>query len=896
MLTLRLRSLLILFLFIAPGPVAAQSERYLVSGIVSGPEGLVVTDASIRLFGANRLLIADVRSDVEGEFTLASLPAGRYELRVEAAGFSPVQQIITVPLDPPGRLEIRLRLTPVELEVVVTGRHGTPEEILREPASVRLRDQEELLQREVAHLPRTLAEEPGVLTQETTPGQGSPILRGQSAQAVLYLLDGIRYNNSTYRSGNTQYLGWIPVSGVDSMEVFLGPAGTQYGSDALGGAVNVMSTLLPPWSAEGWSWGGESRTFFSSADLGAGSSLRVYTAGPRVSFTLAASYARHQELCAGRGEDSHNSLTRFLGFSPVQVRDFLGSRLRQTDYTMGDVSAKLGLRLPREGYLTFNWIQSEQFGISRYDQLLGGEGRLRSDFLPQRLRFGYARYQRISAGRLRSLEVTFSYNQQDDGQITQGRETSPQITEVSRVTALGYLLSTSWAPFRDHTLTAGLELYDEFVTARRTETPAGASPEAVRPRFPNGTRYQSLGLYVSDDWSVIPEKLLVEAGLRHSYFRFKSRSDKNVFVGGVPTVPDSRESFTDLTFSAGLSYFLLPSFVVFGRAARGFRAPSVFDLGQQGLSGGGFEVSPAEAVELGALIGDSAGSQALSTGKRWQDLQPEVLWSFEGGFRWRTRRLNGSLTFFDSEFDAAIERRVLLVAAPVLGEEVGGQTITAQDDAGRVFVDLDPRPVVSRANIGRVRIQGVEAWLRVDWSQQWSSAFKTAHLRGRELDTRNFARHIPPDTFFASLRWSHPGGRLWLEGYLELSGAQTRLNPSELDDPRVGALRTPATIANFFESTAVRLGLVENGILIPTGETVDEVIARVLGPDLAPQPLFERTPGFATLNLRGVYLLSERQELLFLLTNITDANYRRHGSGFDSPGINLSLSYRLRFR
>ncbi|MFQ5816568.1 MAG: TonB-dependent receptor domain-containing protein [Terriglobia bacterium] len=877
------------------GLLLAETHRHSISGRVTGPQGIPLVAASVKLFGANRILIAEVRTNEEGEFSLTEVAKGRYELRVEASGFSPFQRVIDVPLEPPEPLEINLRLTPVELEVTVTGRHGAPEEAFFEPASVRIRGSQELVQREVSHLPRMLAEEPGILTQETTPGQGSPILRGQGAQTVLYLVDGIRFNNSTYRSGNTQYLGWMPSSSVDSVEVFLGPAGTQYGSDALGGAINVMSALLPPWSDTQLSWGGESTTFFTSADLGAGNALRATVAGRTLSLLVTGSYKRHQELRAGGGEDSHNSLTRFLGFSPAQVRATLGSRLRDTDYTQGSWSAKLGLRLRSDQFLTFSWIQSEQYGVRRYDRLLGGEGRLRSDLLPQRLSFGYVRYQKLGTGRLQNLEATVSLNRQTDGQISQVREASPRGTEVNRVTALGYLFSTSWAPLYGHSLAAGVEFYDEYVFGKRTESTGGVFQQ-VRPRFPNGTRYQSLGVYVLDDWAAIPSKLLVESGLRFSHFRFRSRSDKNVFLNGVPTVPDATESFTDLTFNAGLSYSLVPSLVVFGRVARGFRAPTVFDLGEQGLTGGGFEVSPRATLALGALIGDSAGSNAVSTGRSWQALRPEVLWSFEGGLRWKTQRVNGNLTLFDSEFVDSIQRRVLIVPTPVVGQIIGNETITDQDATGRIFVDLDFRPVVSRANIGRIRIQGLEAWLRVNWSDEWSSAFKTSRQRGRELATRNFARRIAPDTLFASLRWNHRSGRFWLEGFTEISGAQTRLNPAELNDPRIGAVRTAETIADFFNFGARRLGLVAGDRLQRTGETVDEVIARVLGPALAGKPLFQRTDGFVTLNLRGAYILNEKNEILFALTNITDANYRKHGSGFDAAGVNFSVRYRWKFR
>jgi outer membrane receptor protein involved in Fe transport len=867
---------------------------------VVGPQGIALPGATVKLLGTNRILVAEVSADEQGRFALPRLAAGRYELRVESPGFSPVQRVLEVPRDAGTELTIEMRVTPVEYQVTVTGRHGAPEETFVEPASVRLRSADELRQHNPAHLPRMLEEEPGVLTQETTPGQGSPVLRGQGAQTVLYLLDGVRFNNSIYRSGNVQYLGWIPAAAVDSVELFLGPAGTQHGSDALGGAINVMTAVLPAWRDQGVDWGGELRTQFSTADIGAGSDLRAYVAGARVSLSLIGSYRRHQELRPGGGEDSHSSLSRFLGLSAGQVRSVLGNRLRDSDYAQSSWAAKLGLRLGASRFLTLHWLESEQYGVRRYDRLLGGEGHLRSELQPQRLGFGYARFQRIGTGALRSLEATFSVNRQTDGQISQTREDSPLQQEVNRVTALGYVLSTSWAPVLRHTLTAGAEFYDEFIFGRRSDTPPGGTPVEARPRFPNGTRYGSLGLYLADDWELVPEKVLVESGIRFSYFRFHSRASKNVFVGGAPTVPDATETFGDVTFNAGLSYALAPPLVLFGRVARGSRAPSVFDLGELGLTGGGFEISPREAVALGAQIGDSAGSRAASTGRAWRALEPEVLWSFEGGVRWRSPRLNGSLTYFDSEFFDALQRRSLLVASAVVGQQVGGQTIIAQDAEGRIFVDLSPRPVVSRANIGRVRIQGLEGLLRMDWNAQWSSAVKASLQRGRELDTRHFARRIAPDTLFLSLRWSPPRARAWVEGFTEIAGPQTRRNPGELDDPRIGALRDAAGIAGFFEFAARRLGLVSGpagaGQLILTGETLAEVQQRVLGPGLEPAPLHRRTKGYATLNLRGSWVINDRNELFWAALNLTDTNYRRHGSGFDAPGVGLSLSYRVRFR
>ncbi|HLE35601.1 MAG TPA: hypothetical protein VI699_00490, partial [Candidatus Acidoferrales bacterium] len=59
--------------------------------------------------------------------------------------------------------------------------------------------------------------------------------------------------------------------------------------------------------------------------------------------------------------------------------------------------------------------------------------------------------------------------------------------------------------------------------------------------------------------------------------------------------------------------------------------------------------------------------------------------------------------------------------------------------------------------------------------------------------------------------------------------------------------------------------------------------------------LFSGTAGFATLNLRGGYRVGERSELIWIFENVLDKNYRLHGSGVDTPGRGVQVSYVYRF-
>ncbi|MGD2019286.1 MAG: TonB-dependent receptor plug domain-containing protein, partial [Planctomycetota bacterium] len=90
-------------------------------------------------------------------------------------------------------------------------------------------------------LPQALRDVPGVLVQETGPAQGSPYIRGFTGFRTLTLIDGVRLNNSVFRDGPNQYAGTIDPFSLAGIEVVKGPSSVLYGSDAIGGTVNVLT-------------------------------------------------------------------------------------------------------------------------------------------------------------------------------------------------------------------------------------------------------------------------------------------------------------------------------------------------------------------------------------------------------------------------------------------------------------------------------------------------------------------------------------------------------------------------------------------------------------------------------------------------------------------------------
>ena len=223
------------------------------------------------------------------------------------------------------------------------------------------------------------------------------------------------------------------------------------------------------------------------------------------------------------------------------------------------------------------------------------------------------------------------------------------------------------------------------------------------------------------------------------------------------------------------------------------------------------------------------------------------MYAFEGGLKLRTRKLAGSLLFFDLELHDAIARRTAIFPDNIVGTSIAGYTVVAQDTDGRAYVAVDPRPIVTRVNVERGRIQGVEGDVQVRLGREWIGNANVSLANGRDGDDV-YLRRMPPVMGVLRLKWEPSVQPFWAEAVVTAAGTQDRLSPGDLSDARIGARRRRADIAGFFNGTAVDLGLVQGGRLIETGESLADVQARLLnGADAT--YLYTETPGFVVFSL-----------------------------------------------
>jgi vitamin B12 transporter len=125
-------------------------------------------------------------------------------------------------------------------EIVVTATR-TPTEVERLPARVEVVDREEIESKGLLTLADALRQAPGVTVVSTgqAGAQTSVFLRGANSKHTLALFDGIRVNDPTAPNGQYDF-GQDTLGDLERVEVLRGAASSIYGSDAIGGVVNLV--------------------------------------------------------------------------------------------------------------------------------------------------------------------------------------------------------------------------------------------------------------------------------------------------------------------------------------------------------------------------------------------------------------------------------------------------------------------------------------------------------------------------------------------------------------------------------------------------------------------------------------------------------------------------------
>ena len=882
-------------------PVVAQTTR--ISGKVVTPAGVAIPNATVALITPAAGTVASNRTDSEGAFQFTSVTAGSYVLRVQAPGLAE-QRVAVQAGEASQPIRIELGLVAPPLEVTVTAERGIAEETHTATQQVNVISAAELAQRAKSVTAQAVQEEEGVHLQRTSPTISGVFVRGLTGNRVNVYVDGIRYSTSAMRGGINTFFNLNQASTLDAIEIIRGPSSAQYGSDAIGGTVQLVS--VSPSVSDTTHWSGKYNAIANYADAGYGSNVLLMLSSRRFGGVLDLDGYRANRLRTGGGVDSHSAFTRFFGL-PSDL--FIDKRLPNTAFTQYGGSLKLMWAPAERTHISAGYTRSQQDGGRRYDQLLGGDGNLIADLRNLMLDFAYVRLDQLKLGPFDRANLTYSYNAQREERVNQGGNGNPlaAIThEPERLRAHGVQAFLDKI-VRRHDLLLGAEYYDEVVRAPSFAfDPVTGISTVRRGRVPDGAAYRSGGVFLQDVFTPT-QKLTFSGALRNGAASYRSRAANSPLVAGKRLWPDDSLRVNAWTWRAGLMYAPVEPVALFANFGRGFRAPHITDLGTLGLTGSGFEVAAPDIAGLDATIGTSASRTAVSSGRPVVQLRPEFSQSYDFGVRARTRRLTASVGVFINDIDDSITKQALILPSGAVGQMLGGVPIVAQDPSGTVFVAASSSPVLVRANWDDARVWGLEHQANVRLSSQWSIGTTFTYLHAADARTGvapNFEGGTPAPDGYLKIRYSDGRLRWWVEPYIHLAGRQDRLSSLDLEDRRTGATRSRISIQNFFRRGATARGYVDPGpdgvfgngddFLLATGETLAEIQARVLGA-AAQAPLYDHVPGYVTVNIRGGYRIAERHSLFADFENIADRNYRGISWGVDAPGRSLTVRYTMTF-
>lgn len=380
----------------------------------------------------------------------------------------------------------------------------------------------------------------GVFVQKTNHGGGSKFIRGLTGNQTL-LFDGIRLNNSIYRYGPNQYLNTVDVFIIDRMEVAKGISSVQYGSDGLGGALQIFNieSLL---NSTGSEWHGN-------------------VTGKIVSEGMEKT---------GRGQLEFNSkkIAMIIGGTTRDFGDLVGGKetglQNPSGYTEYAIDVKLLFALKKNMQFMLAGQFLNQLHIPVYHKVVL-ENYAVNEFHPQQRLMNYARLN-IQGRKKIFNQVKFIASWQQNTEITSAQKNSTILMQLdsNRVNTLGFVTDVTSAFSKIWLANSGVEYYHDNVSGGWfvTTTDNSAALLVKGGLYPDDSKYGSFSVYSLHHLTL--NNWVIDIGIRFNAFNIKM-DDKD--LGEV------KIAFEALVFNLGTMYSINLSNHLYGMVSNGFRAP-----------------------------------------------------------------------------------------------------------------------------------------------------------------------------------------------------------------------------------------------------------------------------------------------------------------------------------
>ena len=227
----RIQIILIISLLITAPIYAQHSISGTVKDDVSGEPlvGAIVIIPDIK---------AGVAADINGKYSLTNLPSGKFIIEVKYLGYITVSEIIDLNLETVK--DFRLKISALEAKGVVITGSALSSDNTRSSVSIIPIDRRELQSTASGNIINALSHVAGISQLSTGGAISKPMIRGLGFNRVVTINEGTRQEGNQW--GDEHGIE-IDQFSADRIEILKGPASLFYGSDAMGGVINILEPL-----------------------------------------------------------------------------------------------------------------------------------------------------------------------------------------------------------------------------------------------------------------------------------------------------------------------------------------------------------------------------------------------------------------------------------------------------------------------------------------------------------------------------------------------------------------------------------------------------------------------------------------------------------------------------
>jgi iron complex outermembrane receptor protein len=248
--------------------LASDTQTGTIKGVVIDAEtGDPISYAYLFIVDINR----GQTSHSDGTFTFKDIPAGTYTIKMQRIGYRTQTQPIEVPAD--DTLKVTLSIQPTILSnegIEVTGQRERGSSTHLENAAQSISG-EALRQNLSTTLANTLEDVPGLSTRSMGSTPGRPVMRGLGGERLMILQDGERTGDVSSQSAD-HAVSVDPMS-AEEIEIARGPSALEYGSNAIGGVINVVRNQIP--SSQPGHWHGTASLQGESVNSGTAAGIEL---------------------------------------------------------------------------------------------------------------------------------------------------------------------------------------------------------------------------------------------------------------------------------------------------------------------------------------------------------------------------------------------------------------------------------------------------------------------------------------------------------------------------------------------------------------------------------------------------------------------------------------------